>query len=202
MDGLLCTAKEIHETLLRTENKQEITAKYLQEAKIMSHIRHPNIVQFMGLCLLAYRKLPLVVTERLEGNLHDFLETVPHIPLVMKRSFLEDVSRGLLYLHNHDPQIIHRDLTAKNVLLTSSLVGKITDLGNLRIANLQPDRLAQTLSRNPGTQVYMPPEVLNAASQYGPSLDIFSFGHLGLFVGLQVSIVNSVCLFFVTIYNI
>ena len=101
---------------------------------------------------------------------------------------LEDVSRGLLYLHKHTPQIIHRDLTAKNVLLTSSLVAKITDFGNSRIVNLQPGQLARTLSRLPGTLVYMPPEALEASSRYGPILDIFSFGHLALFVGLQVAL--------------
>ena len=84
--------------------------------------------------------------ERLNGSLDDLLETVPNILLALKRSMLEDVARGLLYLHTHDHQIIHRDLTAKNVLLTSSLVAKITDLGNSRIVNLQPGQLAQTVS--------------------------------------------------------
>ena len=65
--------------------------------------------------------------ERFEGSLDDLLESTPNIPLVLKRCMLEDISRGLLYLHKHTPQIIHRDLTAKNVLLTSSLVAKITD---------------------------------------------------------------------------
>ena len=189
VDGLVCAAKKIHEILLDTGNigVQEIAEKYLQECQIMSDLRHPNITQFMGLCFLDNSQLPLLVMERLEGSLDDLLETVPHIPLALKRSILEDVTRGLLYLHKHNPQIIHRDLTAKNVLLTSSLVGKITDLGNSRIVDIQPGQLAQTLSRNPGTLVYMPPEAMSAASRYGPSLDIFSFGHLGLFVGLQVS---------------
>jgi serine/threonine protein kinase len=126
--------------------------------------------------------------ERLDGNLDDLIETVPNIPLALKRSILEDVSRGLLYLHKHTPQIIHRDLTAKNVLLTSSFVAKITDFGNSRIVNLQPGQLARTLSRLPGTMLYMPPEALEASSRYGPSLDVFSFGHLALFVGLQVDL--------------
>ena len=196
MNGLVCAAKKIHEILLDTGNigVQEIAAKYLQGCQIMSEIRHPNITLFIGLCFLDNSQLPLLVMERLEGSLDDLLENVPHIPLALKRSILEDVSRGLLYLHKHDPQIIHRDLTAKNVLLTSSLVGKITDLGNSRIVDIQAGQLAQTLSRNPGTLVYMPPEALTTASRYGPSLDIFSFGHLGLFVGLQVSIVISCCL--------
>ena len=126
--------------------------------------------------------------EKLDGNLDDLLETVPNVSLTLKYSILEDVARGLLYLHKRTPQIIHRDLTAKNVLLTTSLMAKITDLGNSRIVNIQPGQLTQTLSRNPGTAVYMPPEALCAAARYGPSLDIFSFGHLGIFVGLQVDI--------------
>ena len=123
-----------------------------------------------------------------EGSLDDLLETVPNIPLTLKCSVLEDVAKGLLYLHKHNPQIVHRDLTAKNVLLTSSLVAKITDFGNSRIVNLHPGQLARTLSQLPGTLVYMPPEALTATSRYGPSLDVFSFGHLALFTLTQVRI--------------
>ena len=152
----------------------------------MSDLRHPNITQFLGVCFLPNCQLPVLVMERLDGSLDGILETVPNIPLALKRSILEDIARGLLYLHKHNPQIIHRDLTAKNVLLTSYLVAKITDLGNSRIVNLQPGQLARTLSRLPGTLVYMPPEALSAAARYGPSLDVFSFGHLALFTLTQV----------------
>ena len=73
----------------------------------------------MGVCFLPDCQLPVLLMERLDGNLDDLIETVPNIPLALKRSILEDMSRGLLYLHKHTPQIIHRDLTAKNVLLNS-----------------------------------------------------------------------------------
>ena len=188
MNGLVCAGKKIHEVLLDVGNVgvRDITAKYVQECQLMSDLRHPNITQFLGLCFLPDCQLPVLVMERLDGSLDDLLESVPNIPLALKRSMLEDVARGLVYLHNHDPKIIHRDLTSKNVLLSPSLMAKITDFGNSRLVNIQPGQLAQTLSRNPGTMVYMPPEALTAAARYGPSLDIFSFGHLGLFVGLQV----------------
>ena len=65
-------------------------------------------------------------------------------------------------------------------------MAKISDLGNARIVNLQPGQLARTLTRIPGTFVYMPPEAFNEGSQYGPRLDIFSFGHLALFTLTQV----------------
>ena len=153
---------------------------------MMAGIRHPHIVQFLGLCYLEGSTLPVLVMERLDRSLDDLLETSPGLPLPLKLSLLTDVARGLLFLHTHNPPIIHRDLSARNVLLTSSLVAKISDLGNARIVNLQPGQLARTLTRVPGAQLYMPPESFDQRSRYGPRLDIFSFGHLALFTLTQV----------------
>ena len=188
----MCAGKKIHEDLLDPGNEgvRDIAERHVQECQLMSDLHHPNITLFLGVCFLPNCQLPVLLMERLDGSLHDLLETVPNIPLALKRSMLEDVSRGLLYLHKHTPQIIHRDLTAKNVLLTSSLVAKITDFGNARIVNLQPGQLAHTLSRLPGTLAYMPPEALSASARYGSSLDVFSFGHLALFTLNQVCLIS------------
>ena len=188
MYGLICAGKKIHDVLIDTANAgvENIAGKYVQECQLMSDLRHPNITLFLGVCFLPNCQLLVLLMERLDWSLDDLLETIPTIPLALKRSILEDVSRGLLYLHKHTPQIIHRDLTAKNVLLTSYFVAKITDLGNFRIMDLQPGQLARTLSRLPGTLVYMPPEAISASSCYGSRLDVFSFGHLALFTLLQV----------------
>ena len=154
----------------------------------MSSLRHPNITLFLGLCFLPNTRLPLLVMERLEMSLDDLLEHMPSLPLSLKRSVLEGVACGLVYLHEKEPPVIHRDLTAKNVLLTSSLQAKITDMGNSRIINMRPGQLARTLSQLPGTLVYMPPEALSDTHRYGPSLDVFSFGHLTLYTVTQVTI--------------
>ena len=163
-----------------------MAGKYLQECQLMSSLRHPNITQFLGLCFLPGTQLPLLVMERLETSLDDLLEHMPNLPLSLKCSVLEDVASGLLYLHKRNPPVIHRDLTAKNVLLTSSLVAKITDMGNSRIFDMTPGQMASTMSKLPGTLVYMPPEALDDDHKYGTSLDIFSFGHLALFTIIQV----------------
>ena len=154
--------------------------------QVMAELRHPHIVQFLGLCFLEGSVLPVLVMEQLDSNLDNLLEGIPGLPLAIKRSLLADVIRGLLYLHTRHPPVIHRDLSCRNVLLTSSLVAKISDLGNARIVNLRPGQLARTLTRIPGTFVYMPPEAFDESSQYGPRLDIFSFGHLALFTLTQV----------------
>ena len=181
---LSCAAKKLHDALIDVENEgvAEVVRKYLQECQLMSSLRHPHITQFLGLCFLTGSQLPLLVMERLETSLDDLLEYLPNLPLSIKRSLLEDVASGLLYLH--DRSVIHRDLTAKNVLLTSSLSAKITDMGNSRI--IDTGQMARTLSKLPGTLVYMPPEALDDRHCYGPPLDIFSFGHLALFTLTQV----------------
>jgi len=121
--------------------------------------------------------------ERMDSSLDDLLEGAPSLPLALKRSLLADVARGLLYLHTRNPPVVHRDLSSKNILLTSALVAKISDLGNARIV---PSQLARSLTCLPGAMVYMPPEAFNDGSRYGPPLDIFSYGHLALFTLTQV----------------
>ncbi len=186
---VVCAGKKIHENLLDVGNEgvPEMVRRYLQECQLMASLRHPNITQFLGLCFLQGTQLPLLVMERLETSLDDLLEHVPNLPLSLKRSVLENVAGGLLYLHKMQPPVIHRDLTSRNVLLTSSLVAKITDMGNSRIVDLRPGQMVRTLSKYPGTLVYMPPEAQNDRHRYGPSLDIFSFGHLALYTITQVS---------------
>ena len=185
---LVCAGKKLHEALIdeQSEGVADVVLKYLQECKLMSSLRHPNITQFLGLCFLRGTQLPLLVMECLETSLDDLLESTPNFPLSLKRSVLEDVASGLVYLHSKPSPVIHRDLTAKNILLTSSLVAKITDLGNSRIIDMRPGQMTRTLSKFPGTLVYMPPEALDDRHQYGPSLDVFSFGHLALFTVTQV----------------
>ena len=178
----MCAGKKLHETLIDVENEgvDRIVGKYLQECQLMASLRHPNITQFLGLCFLPGTWLPLLVMEKLETSLDDLLEHMPSLPLSVKCSVLEDVASGLLYLHEGQPPVIHRDLTSKNILLTSFLAAKITDMGNSRIIDMRP------MTELPGTLVYMPPEALNDSQHYGTSLDIFSFGHLALFTIIQV----------------
>ena len=185
---LTCAGKKLHEVLIEAGNDgvDGVVHKYLKECQLMSSLRHPNITQFLGLCFLPGTQLPLLVMERLETSLDDLVEHIPNLPLSLKRSVLEDVASGLLYLHDRPSPVIHRDLTSKNVLLTSSLVAKITDMGNSRIVDLRGGQMARTLSKLPGTFVYMPPEARDDAHRYGPSLDIFSFGHLALYTLTQV----------------
>jgi len=187
--GATCAAKRIHEILLRTggvDGVKNITEKFVQECRLMSSLRHPHIVQFLGVCFLPGSRLPVLVMERLMMSLGDLLDTNPNVSLASKRSILQDAARGLAYLHSHAPPIIHRDLTAKNVLLNAAMVAKLADLGVARIVDIQPDQLAATMTRAPGTAVYMPPEALEPNARYDTTIDVFSFGNLALYTLTQI----------------
>ena len=179
--------KFFYAKLLESQNDgfDRMSRKMSQEFRLMSGLQHSNITRYVGECIITNHMYPVLLMERLERNLHDLLENSPKISWALKHSILKDVSSGLLYLHSHG--VIHRDLTATNVLLTSLMVAKITDFGNSVIIDLTHD---QRLTAMPGTTVYMPPEALPSTSScsYGPSLDIFSFGHLALFILIQVCI--------------
>ena len=185
--GAVCAAKRIHDELLRTDNAADITEKFVKECKLMSTLHHPHIVQFLGVCYLpGASNIPSLVMEKLDCDLHKLVDTTPDLPLSIKRSILSDIANGLVYLHGQCPAIIHRDLTARNVLLNSSLMAKIGDMGVARIINLSPGQLAATMSRGPGNIVYMAPEAMEDHPKYNTSLDVFSFGNLIIFTLTQV----------------
>ena len=193
VSGLICAGKRMYNTLIDSDNEgaDRMIEKYYDECQLLSSLRHPNIVQFLGICFLetqptATVNLPVLVMEMLQGSLDDLLENTPDIPLSKKCSILQDVARGLVYLHGRSPAVIHRDLTARNVLLNSAMVAKIADMGNSRIVDIQPCQLSRTMTTGvPGTIVYMPPEAFEVPPKYGPNLDMFSFGHLALFTVTQ-----------------
>lgn len=190
-NGTKCAGKCLHDTLLghTPDTSSVIAARFVAECKIIAKIRHPNIVQFLGLCFFhdyKNQKHLYLVMERLYDNLHHLLERKPNILLSVKCSILLDISRGLVHLHSHNPSIIHRDLSTRNILLSASMQAKIADLGTARMIGSQ--RMSQRLQQTPapGTYVFMPPEANTANPHYDTSLDMFSFGQVMLHTLTQV----------------
>ena len=189
--GALCAVKKMHESLFNHEGGgRKRVDMFLYECRIMSSLRHPNIVQFLGLVVMPQSRIPVpgLVMEFMPHDLGTLLEDIPNIPLSFKHSFLSDVANGLSYLHSESVSIIHGDLNARNILLTSGMVAKIGDFGSSQLVQRTKDRL-----ECPGTSVYMPPECFeqsecleqNDSLDYSLPLDIFSFGVLALFTLTQ-----------------
>ena len=159
--------------------------KLTKEIDVMVQLKHPNIVAYKGVYFQPDVTLPVLVMERLMTSLHTYLlhRVKSNLQLKRKIFILLDTARGLEYLHSLTPAIIHRHLTAKNVLLDSQLRAKIADFGNSRIMELHSG--SSPMTNVPGTLSYMPPEAVGMSVKYGPNLDLFSFGHLSLFTVIQ-----------------
>ena len=175
--GLKCAGKKIHEQLLRQGDASYTVRRFEEECRLLSQVRHPNIVQFLGVYFQKGERIPILVMEFLPTNLTSCIEKYGILPKQISYSILLEVALGLCYLHGQTPPIIHRDLSSNNVLLTSNMTAKISDLGVARILNLTPLQVSR-MTQTPGTPAYMPPEVMVANPKYDTSVDEFSYGIL------------------------
>ena len=175
--GLKCAGKKIHDILVRQGDANYTVRRFEEECHLLSQIRHPNIVQFLGVHFHQGVTAPILVMELLPANLSSCIEQYGILPKEISYSILHDVALGLCYLHNQTPQVIHRDLSSNNVLLTPNMTAKISDLGVARILNLTPLQVSH-MTQTPGTPAYMPPEVMIANPKYNTSIDEFSYGIL------------------------
>ena len=179
--GLSSVGKSIHQELYDNASPREretMLERFEGECEMLSRLHHPHIVQFLGVHFNDGSPLPVLLMEQLHSTLAACVDHYGKLPDECCYSVLRDVGVGLRYLHGHTPNpIIHRDLTANNVLLSPDLSAKISDLGVAKILNLNPARMTR-MTKCPGTPSYMPPEALVERPIYSTKMDIFSYGNL------------------------
>ena len=182
--GLKCAGKKLHTIFFENASPQEkehIIDRFQEECQLLGRLKHPNIVQFLGVRFEDGSDLPVLVMEFLHCTLSECVDRYGVLPEQVGTGILDDVATGLCYLHGHRPPIVHRDLSANNVLLSSNMTAKISDLGVAKILNLTPARMSQ-MTKCPGTLSYMPPEALRERPSYDAKLDCFSVGVMILHV--------------------
>ena len=187
VNGVPCIAKRLHDILVGrrgqepvgAEQRGEVIDSFRRECDLHSSLRHPNIVQFMGVHYGRDAADISLIMEYMHMDLDHCMKTYPDIPLSYKTSILRDVAYGLAYLHSIP--IIHRDLNAGNVLLTESLRAKIADLGVAKLFDREA-ALVRTRTLCHEAPDFMSPEFLARPPRYSDKLDIFSFGHLAIYL--------------------
>ena len=179
-DELPCAAKILHPTLFETNDPgtQKIMERFEQECQFLSGVRHPNIVQYLGVSRDPESGLPVLLMELMDSSLTRFLEQSEEpLPFHIQVDICHDIALALAYLHSND--IIHRDLSSNNVLLIGpGNRAKVTDFGMSKLADANPRMTPMTMC--PGTLAYMPPEALYDAPVYTNKMDCFSFGVLDI----------------------
>jgi len=145
---------------------------FQRECLLHSKLHHPNIVKMYGVCYHSENPdQPMKVMELVEGGtLARLLDH--HIPLYVKLSILQDVSRGLHYLHAHSPPIVLRLLNTDTILLT--LTAKIG--GFTFTEEVDPHMEKFSHQTDPKSLLH------------GPSFDMFLFGYVVCLVVTQLSL--------------
>ncbi|KAF9953779.1 hypothetical protein BGZ72_005170 [Mortierella alpina] len=167
---LLGTEVAIKECV-RSDSKAFDEKYFKREVDILKQSRHPNIVQFMGIC--KRKKRFYIVTEFLPlGNLRRWIQDdTKEFGWDTRISFAIDISLALAYLHHKN--IIHRDLKGENLLISENMRIKVCDFGFSR-AEAKDDDEMRRISYC-GTDGYMAPEIL-LGEDFDCSVDVFSFG--------------------------
>jgi len=127
--GLLWGTDVAVKLLSASEVTQEVIDSLKAEVAILSQLRHPNVVLYLGACTTPPNIF--IVTEWCErGSLHDILydHTVP-LSVATRLGLALQTAQGMAYLHSPRRQIIHRDLKSHNLLVTRDFTVKVADFG-------------------------------------------------------------------------
>ena len=182
--------KKIYDILIDAARESEqdleyVTGEFRRECDILKAAKHPNVVEFLGTFNLEQgEESDVLVMELMEQTLEQFLRSNRGTLPQKKQIYIcLLIATGLQYLHQQDPQILHRDLTAKNVLMDKDGdTAKISDFGQ---AKYRPTSVQYLTSRQPGTVLYMPPEALVESPYFTDKGDVFSLGVVMLQVATQ-----------------
>ncbi|CAA7399539.1 unnamed protein product [Spirodela intermedia] len=152
--------------------------EYVAEVKVISRVRHRNLVQLVGWChekgelLLAYEYMP---NGSLDAHLYN--DGGNPLPWPTRYSIARGVAAALLYLHEESEQcVVHRDVKSSNVMLDVNFNAKLGDFGLARLVDHGGGMETTAVA---GTMGYLAPETATTGRASKES-DVYSFGVLAL----------------------
>ncbi|KAJ3696078.1 hypothetical protein LUZ60_001455 [Juncus effusus] len=159
------------------KGSQQGRKEYISEVKIISQLRHRNLVRLVGWCherndfLLVYELMP---NGSLDTHLYGkgILLSWP-----VRYKIALGIASAILYLHEESENIVvHRDIKSSNVMLDSAFNAKLGDFGLAKLVG--NDGISQTTVLA-GTFGYLAPECITGGKASKES-DVYSFGIVAL----------------------
>ncbi|XP_047964947.1 LEAF RUST 10 DISEASE-RESISTANCE LOCUS RECEPTOR-LIKE PROTEIN KINASE-like 1.1 isoform X3 [Salvia hispanica] len=171
--GKLHDGREVAIKRLYEHNYRRVE-QFLNEIKILTSLRHPNLVSLYGCTSRRSRELLLVYEYIPNGTVADHLhgQRAASAPLTwpMRMTIARETATALAYLHKSD--IIHRDVKTNNILLDANFSVKVADFG---LSRLFPNDVTHISTAPQGTPGYVDPEY-HQCYQLTDKSDVYSFG--------------------------
>ncbi|XP_059441359.1 probable serine/threonine-protein kinase WNK3 isoform X2 [Corylus avellana] len=141
------------------------------EVHLLKTLKHKNIIKFYNSWVDTKTESINFITEIFtSGTLRQYRKKHKHVDLRALKKWSRQILEGLLYLHSHDPPVIHRDLKCDNIFVNGNQGEvKIGDLGLAAIL-----RQAHSAHSVIGTPEFMAPELYE--EEYNELVDIYAFG--------------------------
>nr|XP_017247943.1 PREDICTED: U-box domain-containing protein 32-like [Daucus carota subsp. sativus] len=149
--------------------------EFENEAVVLSRVRHPNLVQLVGICPES-RSLVYEYCEN--GNLEDRLVgegKTPSLPWQSRVRIAIDVCSALAFLHSSNPCIVHGNIKLTSILLDSNYVGKLSNTGLFRFVSNEGRNPTTSNDMSSEASVYVDPEFFETG-QLTTESDVYSFG--------------------------
>ena len=141
--------------------------RFLEEARVLDRLRHPNIVQVNSVDEIGGKVV--IDMEYVRGrNLQDILRDTPQLPISQAISIAAQICDGLAYAHSR--RTVHRDIKPANILLTREGVVKLVDFGLAEVLG------THSFAGGAGTYAYMAPEDFHPEEQSDRQSDIWAVG--------------------------
>ncbi|XP_066316763.1 L-type lectin-domain containing receptor kinase IX.1-like [Miscanthus floridulus] len=148
--------------------------EFMSEVRIISRLRHQNLVLLVGWCYVDNDDLLLVYDLMHNGSVDSHLYN-PNKKLAwgVRYQIVLGLSSALLYLHQETELcVMRRDIKPSNVMLDASFAAKLGDFGLERV--IEDGRRSRTTAAA-GTTGYVDPECL-ATGRTSVESDVYSFG--------------------------
>ncbi len=156
---------------------EQFTAMFLDEARLASQLNHPNIGQIIELGQQGNEHF--IAMEFIDGvSLDDLIEAGMKMPVDVALRIVADTLGALDYAHEargrdgKPMNLVHRDVTPSNVMVSSDGIVKLVDFGVAKAA--KKDHKTQTGAVK-GKFAYMAPEQIET-SEVDRRADVFSVG--------------------------
>ncbi|KAL4569362.1 hypothetical protein LXL04_024998 [Taraxacum kok-saghyz] len=171
--GKLSDGREVAVKRLYEHNYKRVQ-QFVNEVRILTKLRHPNLVVLYGCTSQQSHELILVYeyisNGTLADHLHGDLANRNLLPWPLRMDIAIETARALVYLHASE--IIHRDVKTSNILLDHNFSAKVADFG---LSRLFTNDVAHLSTAPQGTPGYVDPQY-HHRYQLTDKSDVYSFG--------------------------